>query len=98
VLCYAAEEDAEEDYVRDMLARAGFGGARSRAGLSANGFYVCDADLEDELIRAVGVAEVVRIIKAQGEFGSFRTFGKQSAQLLQSPAHPAAPRQWQDPD
>jgi hypothetical protein len=35
---------AEEDYVRDTLARAGFGRARSRAELSANGFYVCDAD------------------------------------------------------
>lgn len=76
---------AEEDYVRDTLARTGFARARSRAELSANGFYVSDADLEDELIRAVGVAEVVQIIKAQGEFGSFRTFGKQPAQQGRTP-------------
>ena len=42
--------------------------------------YVCDADLEDELVRAVGVARVEQIIAAQGEWRSFRTLQKQPAQ------------------
>jgi hypothetical protein len=43
------------------------------------GFYVCDADLEDELIRAVGADEVVRIAHAEGDLRSFRTLQKQAA-------------------
>jgi hypothetical protein len=42
--------------------------------------YVCDTDLEDELVRAVGVARVEQIIVAQGELRSFRTLQKQPAQ------------------
>ena len=45
------------------------------------GFYVCVADLEDELIRSLGSASVEQIVEAQGELGSFRTFQKQPAQL-----------------
>jgi hypothetical protein len=41
------------------------------------GFYVCDADLEDELIRALGAASVEQVVHAQGELGSFRTLQKQ---------------------
>ena len=43
------------------------------------GFYVCVADLEDELIRALGAASVERVVDAQGELGSFRTLQKQPA-------------------
>ncbi len=75
-LCDAAEED---DFRRG-LERAGFGADLSRADMESLGFYVCDADLEDELIRALGAASVERIIDAQGELGSFRTFQKQPAQ------------------
>jgi len=70
----------EERYVMHALAKAGIARPQSRAELAAHGFYVCDADLEDELIKAVGVGAVVRIIESQGELGSFRTFGKQPAQ------------------
>ena len=41
------------------------------------GFYVCVADLEDELIRALGVDSVLRAVEAQGDLGSFRTLQKQ---------------------
>jgi hypothetical protein len=41
---------------------------------------VCDADLEDELIRSLGAGSVERIIDAQGELGSFRILQKQPAQ------------------
>jgi hypothetical protein len=44
------------------------------------GFYVCVADLEDELIRSLGSASVEQVVEAQGELGSFRTLQKQPAQ------------------
>jgi hypothetical protein len=42
--------------------------------------FVCDADLEDELIRALGTDTVVAVISEQGELGRLRTFQKQPAQ------------------
>ncbi len=44
------------------------------------GFFVCVADLEDELIRALGTDEVERIFDAEGELPSFRRFQRQPAQ------------------
>jgi hypothetical protein len=76
---------AEEGYFRRALERAGLGSALSRAGLEALGFYVCVADLEDELIRALGAGRVEQIIQAQGEIRSFRIFQRQPAQQGQSP-------------
>jgi hypothetical protein len=46
--------------------------------------YVCDADLEDELVRAIGAARVEQIIATQGELRSFRTLQKQPAQRLRT--------------
>jgi hypothetical protein len=43
------------------------------------GFFVCDRDLEDELIRSLGVAAVEAIFAAHGKLGSFRTYQKQPA-------------------
>jgi len=42
--------------------------------------YVCDSDLEDELIRAVGLESVEKVIEAQGELRSLRSLQKQPAQ------------------
>jgi hypothetical protein len=39
--------------------------------------YVCDKDLEDELIRALGVDRVQEVISAQGELDTFRSFQNQ---------------------
>jgi hypothetical protein len=69
-LCDAGEEG---DFRRG-LERAGLGSNLTRDDMEGLGFFVCDADLEDELIRALGAAAVVRIIQAQGELGRFRTF------------------------
>jgi hypothetical protein len=69
-----------EDDVRRALERAGLGSNLSRAELEALGFYVCVADLEDELIRCLGAAAVEQVIDTQGELGSFRTFQRQPAQ------------------
>ncbi len=74
-LCDAGEE---EDYRRG-LERAGLGADLTRADLERLGFYVCDADLEDELIRALGAASVEQVVEAQGDLGSFRTLQKQPA-------------------
>jgi hypothetical protein len=68
----------EEAHFRRALERAGLGADLGRAGMEELGFYVCDADLEDELIRALGSASVERVVDAQGELGSFRTLQKQA--------------------
>src|SRR5919106_514281 len=73
-------DSGEEGHFRRALERAGLGSGLTRAGMEALGFYVCEADLEDELIRALGAAAVERVIDAQGELRSFRTLQKQPAQ------------------
>lgn len=75
-LCDAAEEG---DFQRG-LERAGLGSNLTRADMEPLGFYVCVADLEDELIRSLGSAAVEEIVDAQGELGSFRIFQMQPAQ------------------
>jgi hypothetical protein len=73
-------DSGQEDCVVRALERAGLGPIRTSADLEARGFYVCTADLEDELIRAVGAAAVEQVIAAQGELRSWRTFTSQPAQ------------------
>lgn len=68
---------AEEREVRRALERAGLGQDLARAGIEALGFFACETDLEDELIRAVGAEEVEAVIESQGELGTFRTFQRQ---------------------
>jgi len=74
-LCDAGEED---DFRRG-LERAGLGPVATRPELERLGFFVCDADLEDELIRAHGIASLERIAAAEDDLGSFRTLQKQPA-------------------
>ncbi len=45
--------------------------------LAAHGFYVCDRDLEDELIRGVGTSTTVRLLEDLGLGGRFATFQRQ---------------------
>ena len=72
-LCDAGEEG---DF-RRALERAGLGTNIRREDMERLGFYVCVADLEEELIRALGVAAVERVVEAHGDLGSFRTLQKQ---------------------
>ena len=51
-------------------------------------YFVCVADLEDELIRALGTGRVEDLIEAEGESGPFLTFTRQ-------PAHRDTPRDQQ---
>jgi hypothetical protein len=69
-LCDAAEAGE----FRRALERAGLG-----SDLEQLGFYVCHADLEDELIRALGTEAVEQVLESQGDLGSFRTLQKQPA-------------------
>jgi len=48
--------------------------------MARKGFYVCDVDLEDELLRALGVEAVEAILEREGELGLFRRFQWQPAQ------------------
>ena len=66
---------------RRALEGGGLGAHLDREGMEALGFYACDVDLEDELIRALGVDAVLQVVEAHGELGSFRTLQKQVAQL-----------------
>jgi OLD-like protein len=72
-LCDAREEPG----VRRALERAGLGSKLTRESLEELGFYVCEPDLEGELIRALGAARVEAVLESNGSLASFRTFQKQ---------------------
>jgi OLD-like protein len=72
-LCDAGEEP---DFSR-ALERAGFGPGLGRSEMERLGFYVCEPDLEAELIRALGPAAVEEVAEAQGDLRAFRTLQKQ---------------------
>jgi Overcoming lysogenization defect protein-like, TOPRIM domain len=74
----------EEGAVRRGLEDAGVKVPPGRPGLEAVGFHRCDADLEDELIRALGVAGVERVVAAEGELRSLRLLQNQPAQRERS--------------
>jgi Overcoming lysogenization defect protein-like, TOPRIM domain len=69
----------EERHFSRGLARAGFGSSLMRADLEELGFYACDANLEDELTRALGPAAMEELLEVQGELRAFRTYQKQPA-------------------
>lgn len=72
-------DQSEEPEFRRGLERAGFGSNLTRADMERLGFFVCDPDLEGELIRAIGPAAVERIADAEGDLQAFRTLQKQPA-------------------
>jgi hypothetical protein len=74
-LCDAGEE---RDFRRG-LERAGLGSGLGRVEMERLGFYVCDEDLEAELIRAAGAETIERIAEGNGDLRSFRTLQKQAA-------------------
>ncbi|MET7640307.1 TOPRIM nucleotidyl transferase/hydrolase domain-containing protein [Streptomyces sp. NPDC005438] len=70
----------EERHFRRALERAGVASELTPEGLESLGFFVCVADLEDELIRALGTGTVERVLQLGGDLRRFRTFQKQPAQ------------------
>jgi hypothetical protein len=75
-LCDAGEEGV----FRQALERAGLGSNLNRAQMETLGFFACSADLEDELIRALGPGRIEEVVDAQGDLEPWRTFQKQPAQ------------------
>jgi len=69
-------DERESRGIARALARAGIGSSS----LAELGFHVCHADLEDELIRCLGVDAVLDVIDSQGELASFRILQQQPAQ------------------
>ena len=67
----------EERSYRRGLERAGLGSDLTREGMERLGFYVCEADLEDELIRALGPDAVEHVVETRGDIAPFRTLQKQ---------------------
>ncbi|MEU9098613.1 TOPRIM nucleotidyl transferase/hydrolase domain-containing protein [Streptomyces sp. NPDC048361] len=62
--------------------------ALRHAGAAYGAFFVCERDLEDELIRALGTAGVEEIVRAEGDLRAWQTF-------LRQPAQHGRPRQQQ---
>ncbi|MFF2538402.1 TOPRIM nucleotidyl transferase/hydrolase domain-containing protein [Streptomyces cyaneofuscatus] len=57
-----------------------------RAGAGAEQeFFVCAADLEEELIRALGVPRVKQLVQAEGDLRALQIFLRQPAQQDRSP-------------
>ncbi|GGX78241.1 TOPRIM nucleotidyl transferase/hydrolase domain-containing protein [Streptomyces anandii] len=69
----------------DEAERPYYARAFSRVGAPQQGFHVCAADLEDELIRALGAARVERLVQDEGDSRALRTFLRQPAQRNRVP-------------
>jgi hypothetical protein len=67
----------EERHFRRALQRAGFGLNLTKSDMETIGFYICHADLEEELIRSLGVNTMLEVIAAQGDLGRFHLFRRQ---------------------
>ncbi len=67
----------EEPGVRRAFERVGLAPAAARAGPAQVGLFVCERDLEDELVRGLGVAATEAVLDAHGKLGAFRTYQKQ---------------------
>lgn len=69
----------ELDDVRRGVVTIGVGTPRTRADLERLGLFACDADLEEELIRAAGPVIIEDVMRAQGDLAAFRTLQRQPA-------------------
>ena len=70
----------DEAILRRGLAEAGLDAALEPDGPSQLGFFRCTADLEDELIRALGVEAAESVIASAGEARSLRLLAGMPAQ------------------
>ncbi|MGH3662083.1 MAG: TOPRIM nucleotidyl transferase/hydrolase domain-containing protein, partial [Micromonosporaceae bacterium] len=70
-------DQAECQYYARGLERAS---GVKRASSAQQGFFICAADLEDELIRALGVTRVQELVRAEGDQRALQTFLRQPAQ------------------
>jgi hypothetical protein len=73
-------DEAEEPAFRAAFEEAGMGSGLDRAAMEKLGFFICSADLEEELIRALGAAAMIRLMESQHQLRRFRSFQNQPAQ------------------
>ncbi len=73
-------DEGEERFFRQVVQGSDRHPELTRDEMEQLGFFVCVADLEDELIRAVGVDGVLERIAAEGQSRALRTFRAQPAQ------------------
>ncbi len=64
-------DEKEERFVADALNR------QQGEDLTRQGFFACRPDLELELVRAIGVADMMPLLDAAGELSTFRNFQDQ---------------------
>ncbi|MBQ0863788.1 TOPRIM nucleotidyl transferase/hydrolase domain-containing protein [Streptomyces sp. RK75] len=64
----------------DEAERRYYARALERTGAAHPGFFVCAADLEDELIRALGATRVEELVRVEGDLRALKTFLRQPAQ------------------
>ena len=69
----------------DERERSYYARGLERAGAAQQEFFVCAADLEDELIRALGVTRVEELVRAEGDWRPLQTLRQQPAQPSRSP-------------
>jgi len=73
------DEDKEAHWQREL--QKAQVPAADRATMKASGFFVCVKDLEQELIRALGLAEVQAVIAQEGQAVAFTSFSSQPAHI-----------------
>lgn len=66
-------DEAEERFVAQALNR------QEGEDLTRQGFFACRRDLEEELVRAVGVTAATPVLEANGDLKGFRSFQDQDA-------------------
>ena len=66
-------DEAEERFVANALNR------QEGEDLTRQGFFACRRDLEDELVRALGVLAVTELLESRGDLPGFRSFQGQDA-------------------
>lgn len=64
-------DEAEERFVADALNR------QTGEDLTRQGFFACRPDLELELVRAIGAADMTPLLEANGDLKTFRSFQDQ---------------------
>ncbi len=72
-------DEGEGLIVLRALQDSGVGGTLTLDTMAGAGFFICQGELEDELLRAVGIPSILRIIERQGNLRRFRSMQRQLA-------------------
>jgi predicted ATP-dependent endonuclease of OLD family len=72
-------DESEEAYVLRGVERSEMADEPNRADLERLGFLVCQRDLEDELVRALGGKAAKEVVEGNGDLGALELFSQQPA-------------------